>query len=76
MQLLATQAKLRVKENPELALYQGKLCENMTVICLKSLPNNSDKPLVNCGKCKNIYYCSRECQKTDWKRHKIRCANI
>ena len=63
-----------VNKNPELALYQGKLCGNITKLCLKSLPSNADQPLLKCGKCKNIYYCSRECQTIDWKRHKIRCA--
>ena len=26
-----------------------------------------------CGKCKSIKYCSIECQKEDWKRHKLVC---
>ena len=29
-----------------------------------------------CGGCKkSIYYCSRECQKNDWKYHKTDCKN-
>jgi len=27
-----------------------------------------------CARCNNEWYCSRECQKVDWKRHKKRCA--
>jgi hypothetical protein len=27
-------------------------------------------PLMQCGKCKASSYCSRECQTSDWKRHK------
>jgi hypothetical protein len=23
-----------------------------------------------CAKCKQVYYCSRECQRSDWRRHK------
>jgi len=26
-----------------------------------------------CGACKEVFYCSRECQKADWKAHKPAC---
>eukprot|EP01080_Neovahlkampfia_damariscottae_P000995 gene995-9901_t len=26
-----------------------------------------------CGKCKNVVYCGENCQKIDWKRHKMEC---
>lgn len=29
--------------------------------------------LLRCGKCRVIHYCSRECQKADWKEHKAVC---
>jgi MYND finger len=29
-----------------------------------------------CGKCKNIRYCSIDCQKKDWKVHKDHCVKI
>ncbi|KAI1270369.1 hypothetical protein F5Y18DRAFT_421861 [Xylariaceae sp. FL1019] len=29
-----------------------------------------------CSKCREILYCSRECQKSDWKTHKKDCARI
>ncbi|KAM3139596.1 hypothetical protein pb186bvf_008241 [Paramecium bursaria] len=32
--------------------------------------------LSRCSGCKSIYYCSPECQKQDWKSHKIRCNEI
>ncbi|KAF7338746.1 hypothetical protein MSAN_02197000 [Mycena sanguinolenta] len=29
--------------------------------------------LLRCTKCKYIYYCSKECQRADWKHHKVLC---
>lgn len=28
-----------------------------------------------CSKCKTTHYCSAECQKADWKTHKLTCGN-
>ncbi|KAK4960899.1 hypothetical protein LTR10_001388 [Elasticomyces elasticus] len=32
--------------------------------------------LFKCGRCKHIYYCSKECQTEDWKFHKNLCKVI
>ena len=39
------------------------------------LPVNKDgsPTLYKCGACENITYCSKECQKKDWRRHKPQC---
>ncbi|CAI2167999.1 13289_t:CDS:1 [Funneliformis geosporum] len=29
-----------------------------------------------CAKCHQIYYCSKKCQKEDWKKHKISCGKL
>jgi len=29
-----------------------------------------------CGACGEVYYCSRECQKRDWKKHRAACQKI
>ena len=29
--------------------------------------------LLKCGRCFHAYYCSKECQKSHWKTHKINC---
>lgn len=26
-----------------------------------------------CSRCKEVFYCSKECQKCDWKTHKLQC---
>jgi hypothetical protein len=31
--------------------------------------------LLKCGKCKAAFYCNRECQMADWKRHKKECRS-
>ena len=44
-----------------------------------TLPNENDdnddddKNLLQCSRCKKVRYCSRECQKLDWKNHKVTC---
>lgn len=35
----------------------------------------SNKASLRCGNCKIVKYCSKQCQKKDWKRHKTICAN-
>ena len=35
-------------------------------------PSESSR-LLNCGRCKKIKYCSKECQKNHWKQHKPSC---
>ena len=32
--------------------------------------------LKRCGKCQQVAYCSRECQRRDWPRHKIDCVRL
>jgi len=33
-------------------------------------------PMKQCAKCKTQYYCSRDCQKVDWKSHKRVCRIV
>ena len=47
---------------------------------MSSLPcrfcKTSDIPTKKCGKCKNEFYCGKECQKIDWPFHKRFCDEI
>lgn len=45
-------------------------CSN--VECMSGMNLRLDQ-LSQCAKCKSIFYCSRECQVADWKRHKKYC---
>ena len=46
-------------------------------ICTNCKKPQSDfpDPLKRCAKCQNSLYCSRECQKADWKVHKRSCGS-
>lgn len=33
-----------------------------------------EKKMMVCGQCRQAYYCSRECQKKNWKEHKKSCS--
>lgn len=41
--------------------------------CKKFLPKEKQKL---CARCKSIAYCSRQCQKSDWKSHKNKCVSV
>jgi len=51
------------------AVYLSKL-PNVCGNCL------SDKTTKRCGACKRIKYCSKACQKADWKKHKNICKML
>jgi hypothetical protein len=37
---------------------------------------NLYKPLLRCSGCKRVHYCTLECQKSDWARHKLECRRL
>lgn len=43
--------------------------------CTKCQKTQAEVPLKRCAKCQNQLYCSRDCQKADWKAHKAFCAS-
>ncbi|GAA5795646.1 hypothetical protein HPULCUR_001008 [Helicostylum pulchrum] len=51
-----------------------KSCSNCAAAHVKDKP---DTPLLACGACRSIWYCSRDCQVTDFKSsHKNQCKQL
>ena len=44
--------------------------------CKKTEKNWSSREFLVCAGCKMRYYCSRKCQKADWKDHKTLCKSV
>lgn len=49
-------------------IINGSVIDRVCGKCLKV-----DCKLSHCSKCRAVYYCSKECQKADWSRHKGVC---
>ena len=54
-------SKTEDKKDPEIP-------ENSCAYCLKK-----PEKLFMCSQCKKVHYCSKECQRNDWKKHKEKC---
>lgn len=66
----------RTVETPELTYFRNKNVPTMSNgpdkdKCQASDCNKDWKKL--CSRCENGYYCSEECQRLDWSKHKVTC---
>mmetsp|Transcript_38477 Transcript_38477/g.93087 ORF Transcript_38477/g.93087 Transcript_38477/m.93087 type:complete len:170 (+) Transcript_38477:813-1322(+) len=43
-------------------------------VCQHCKKQDSLEKLMYCGRCQTTNYCSRECQKADWRKHKKTCV--
>lgn len=69
-----------LNEDAERRDYERKVKKFAMVCGWRACPYHIEKPtttLMTCKGCGQARYCSRECQKLDWKegRHKLRCGN-
>lgn len=68
----------RFPDNSELQLLQSDIGSHMKRCAFTNCPTVTsfhEKDLLKCSVCKQTYYCSRECQKNDWPRHRMRCLH-
>ncbi|KAK6537119.1 hypothetical protein TWF694_011318 [Orbilia ellipsospora] len=61
------------KVEERLAMMSKEIREGTCGGCGTSKRADGDETLMKCARCKGIEYCSKECQKGDWKRHKADC---
>ena len=70
----ATGSNLLTFSRQKLALLQCEYDQKSCAHCKKGLPSEE---LKTCVKCSMAKYCSKECQRKDWKvKHKIHCSEI
>ena len=41
-----------------------------------SEPDSAPVKLMKCSMCRNVLYCSRDCQQKDWREHKKKCKDL
>jgi hypothetical protein len=46
------------------------------VECFHCLVKMKQRETKKCSRCKFAYYCSKECQKNNWKEHKLGCSEL
>jgi|TARA_A100001391_G_scaffold151483_1_gene109205 hypothetical protein len=60
-----------VQEEVDEKICLAKTCQN----CGKKYEKKQCR-FKKCAKCQNAWYCNKECQKADWKKHKKKCGNF
>lgn len=64
------------RPNTHLPLAAGEFAPPTLLKChLKSCGKVVTSGLKRCGRCKNAWYCNRECQERDWPFHKQNCRD-
>ncbi|GFH55150.1 hypothetical protein CTEN210_11626 [Chaetoceros tenuissimus] len=82
MEILHSLKKISDLSNCSKNISDKELDKDETVIdiarhsCAKCNTIDLERPLLVCAKCKGVGYCSKECQVTDWKKHKVECLKV
>jgi len=72
-----TQDILEKKVAPKVKKETGRnIMEGSAQICAHCQVDQKQKKLSRCSRCRTVYYCSQQCQLTDWSRHKKFCLQI
>ena len=50
--------------------------KDVCVVCKKSTERIQKKILLQCAQCQSVIYCSCECQKAHWPKHKMVCNDL
>ena len=66
--LLTKQQRRTDPKTEYVPLYNRTNDPKICVACQKEW-----RHMQKCGGCKTVYYCTRRCQRTDWKHHKDEC---
>lgn len=63
--------KIFFKDRINRHMKEDKYCENCG-----SFGNDEDGKLKKCSGCFSVFYCSEECNKSNWKTHKNQCKSM
>ncbi|KAK0190457.1 hypothetical protein F5146DRAFT_554075 [Armillaria mellea] len=62
-------------KNKEFIIKSNSRNQNQCHWCQKTPQDlGSDKPFQTCSRCKEVIYCSTECQRLNWPLHKLPCS--
>jgi hypothetical protein len=72
------------KNLPSSSRVKSRYCANPVCYCVECKAKNIATgeylnlpgKLLKCSRCEKEFYCSKECQKSDWKRHKKVCVSV
>jgi len=66
------------KKNKFIVFTKYFINNNIDIFCNKicNYCHNENIELFKCASCKCVYYCSKKCQKQDWKEHKEHCKTF